>query len=215
MNELSKEKAKSAIEALMRHPTAYFGEAEAREVAGWLSELLALRKVQERAEPVAWQYEWAQCVTCEGPQDFKHVIETEAPPGWAITDGRVKNLRKLYAEQPAPVVPEYLERLRSLISDPQKLPRRKELISGQRYSYVLLEDVEAMVDDACRAAMLDAPPATVVVPDIDRKAICTKVHGLCTRSPGAAFYNAAEYTLDEVAKLQTPPAPAPAPGKEG
>ena len=46
-----------------------------------------------------------------------------------------------------------------------------------------------------------------VVPKIDRKAICNKVHWLCARSPGATFYNAAEYALDEVIELMAPPAP--------
>lgn len=55
-----------------------------------------------------------------------------------------------------PVVPEVLERLRSIVADPRALPRRKEWISGQQYSYVLLENVEAMVDEACRAAMLQS-----------------------------------------------------------
>lgn len=58
------------------------------------------------------------------------------------------------AQQPAPVVPEGLEHLRSIVADPRLLPRRKEWISGQQYSYVLLEEVEAIVDDACRAAIL-------------------------------------------------------------
>ncbi|HDD9901758.1 TPA: DUF551 domain-containing protein [Escherichia coli] len=61
-----------------------------------------------------------------------------------------------YASQLAvePVVPAVLERLRSIVADPRALPRRKEWVSGQQYSYVLLENVEAMVDEACRAAML-------------------------------------------------------------
>lgn len=63
--------------------------------------------------------------------------------------------------QPAPVVPEALEHLRSIVADPRLLPRRKEWISGQQYSYVLLEEVEAIVDDACRAAMLAAAPQEV------------------------------------------------------
>lgn len=67
----------------------------------------------------------------------------------------------LYAAPPAPVaVPDVLERLRSIVADPRALPRRKEWISGQRYSYVLLEEVEAIVDNACRAAMLKAGPVT-------------------------------------------------------
>ncbi|EFQ9239383.1 hypothetical protein LV731_001975 [Salmonella enterica] len=56
----------------------------------------------------------------------------------------------------APPVPEVLERLRSIVADPRALPRRKEWISGQQYSYVLLENVEAMVDEACRAVMLQS-----------------------------------------------------------
>lgn len=59
-------------------------------------------------------------------------------------------------EQPVPVVPEVLERLRSIVADPRALPRRKEWISGQQYSNVLLENVEAMVEEACRAAMLQS-----------------------------------------------------------
>ncbi|WP_233423215.1 MULTISPECIES: DUF551 domain-containing protein [Klebsiella pneumoniae complex] len=60
--------------------------------------------------------------------------------------------------QPAPVVPVGLEHLRSIVADPRLLPRRKEWIGGQQYSYVLLEEVEAIVDEACRAAMLAAAP---------------------------------------------------------
>lgn len=57
----------------------------------------------------------------------------------------------------------------------------------------------------CRV-LYTAPPATVV-PKIDRKAICNKVHWLCARSLGATFYNAAEFALDEVMELLAPPAP--------
>lgn len=64
-------------------------------------------------------------------------------------------VRIVYTAPPAPVsVPVALNRLRSIVADPRALPRRKEWISGQQYSYVLLENVEAMVDDACRAALL-------------------------------------------------------------
>ncbi|EFT2982087.1 DUF551 domain-containing protein [Escherichia coli] len=68
-----------------------------------------------------------------------------------------------YASQLAvePVVPAVLERLRTIVADPRALPRRKEWVSGQQYSYVLLENVEAMVDEACHAAMLhSAEPAS-------------------------------------------------------
>ncbi|MEL5617226.1 hypothetical protein [Serratia nevei] len=45
--------------------------------------------------------------------------------------------------------------------------------------------------------LYDAPPA-IAVPEIDRKAISEKVYGMCSRIPGATFYNAAEFAIDEV-----------------
>jgi hypothetical protein len=54
------------------------------------------------AEPVAWDYERASCITCEGPQGFKRVIEHEYPPEWAIKEGRARNIVPLYAAPPAP-----------------------------------------------------------------------------------------------------------------
>lgn len=67
-------------------------------------------------------------------------------------------LKSLLHAQAAPVVPEVLQNLRTIVADPRRLPRRKEWIGGQQYSYVLLEEVEALVEDACRAAMLRAEP---------------------------------------------------------
>ncbi|MCI0268628.1 Lar family restriction alleviation protein [Cronobacter sakazakii] len=95
---LSKEKAKSAIEALMRHPTAYFGEAEAREVAGWLSELLALR---ERAEPVSAE-------SYPDDSDLLFAIELNEDSEDFQTAQWLKELRRRRAAPPAPVVPEGL-----------------------------------------------------------------------------------------------------------
>ncbi|EPH9677934.1 DUF551 domain-containing protein [Klebsiella pneumoniae] len=61
-------------------------------------------------EPVAWDYEWASCITCEGPQDFKRIIEREAPPEWAIEEGQARNIVPLYRHaQPVPVVPDELK----------------------------------------------------------------------------------------------------------
>lgn len=40
--------------------------------------------------------------------------------------------------------------------------------------------------------------AAPVVPEIDRKAIADKVYGKCSRIPGATFYNAAEFAIDEM-----------------
>ena len=66
------------------------------------------------SEPVAWDYEWASCITCEGPQDFKRIIEREAPPEWAIEEGQARNIIPLYRHaQPAPVVMDD-EKLRAL-----------------------------------------------------------------------------------------------------
>ncbi len=67
-------------------------------------------------------------------------------------DAVVDRIADLEAKQPVPVVPAVLERLRTIVADPRALPRRKEWVSGQQYSYVLLENVEAMVDEACHAA---------------------------------------------------------------
>ena len=66
---------------------------------------LQVRRRADNAEPVAWDYEWASCITCEGPQNFKRVIEREAPPEWAVDEGQAKNITLLYAAPPAPVVP--------------------------------------------------------------------------------------------------------------
>ncbi|NAP54973.1 DUF551 domain-containing protein [Escherichia coli] len=237
-------------------------------------ELARIALASLEAEPVAWDHEWASCITCDGPQNFERIIEHEAPPEWAIKSGQARNLIPLYTAPPAPVsvptfdewlelrgnkplgwvkdamresydacrgailqsgnfrenknsstnnfreiaetstnypvipsevlsailkvakiradfddfdgdrrgigdcldeaeqelivtinkyasqlavepvVPAVLERLRTIVADPRALPRRKEWVSGQQYSYVLLENVEAMVDEACHAAML-------------------------------------------------------------
>lgn len=70
----------------------------------------------------------------------------------AVIQEAIEALRAYHAHP----VPAGLEYLRSIVADPRLLPRRKEWIGGQQYSYVLLEEVEAMVDEACRAAMLHA-----------------------------------------------------------
>lgn len=61
---------------------------------------------QAAKNPVAWDYEWASYITCEGPQDFNRIIEREAPPNWAIDEGQAKNIIPLYA---APVLPKQPE----------------------------------------------------------------------------------------------------------
>ena len=49
-----------------------------------------------QCEPFAWSYEWASCVTTDGPQNFKAVIEREAPPQWAIDEGQARKIAPLY-----------------------------------------------------------------------------------------------------------------------
>jgi len=67
-----------------------------------LEMLTCLRELQERrkaamdSKPVAWDYEWASCITCEGPQNFNRVIEREAPPEWAVEEGQARNIIPLY-----------------------------------------------------------------------------------------------------------------------
>ncbi|MHA3924550.1 hypothetical protein ACX13C_06650 [Klebsiella oxytoca] len=53
----------------------------------------------------------------------------------------------------------------------------------------------------CGRVELDAQPAPVM-PKIDRQAIADKVYGKCCRIPGATFYNAAEFAIDEVEAWQ-------------
>lgn len=109
------------------------------------------------AEPVAWKATFTQinheCNTFTLMNSDKAEIER-----WVrlhkVGDFRAE-ITPLYAAPPAPIVPAVLERLRTIVADPRALPRRKEWVSGQQYSYVLLENVEAMVDEACRAAMKD------------------------------------------------------------
>ncbi len=102
------------------------------------------------SEPVAWDYEWASCITCEGPQDFKRIIEREAPPEWAIEEGQARNIIPLYRHaQPATVVPDEMT-----IRDACKF------VQDMR----LFDDVSVIVMrtwNACRAAMLAAAPQEV------------------------------------------------------
>ncbi|WP_105604143.1 hypothetical protein [Cronobacter sakazakii] len=120
------------------------------------TELAALR---ERAEPVAW-------LVC-GSKTFKdRTASTREVAEQAVKDRNDGScIKPLYAAPPAPVLPDVLTRLRAIVADPRALPRRKEWISGQQYSYVLLENVEAMVDEACRAAVLQPVSSTYKLPE--------------------------------------------------
>ncbi|EIG9378390.1 ead/Ea22-like family protein [Escherichia coli] len=107
--------------------------------------LLDVLDASLEAEPVAWTDE--EELRDVRKYGFGEIFQ--CPPDKYADPRRVISL---YREPPA--VPAVLERLRAIVSDPRALPRRKEWVSGQQYSYVLLENVEAMVDEACRTAML-------------------------------------------------------------
>ncbi|HFV7208571.1 TPA: DUF551 domain-containing protein [Escherichia coli] len=102
------------------------------------------------AEPVVYMWDSERKdIDAPGYYRAEHLVFAESSvKQWG---GRVV---PLYTAPPAPVALAVLERLQSIVADPRALPRRKEWVSGQQYSYVLLENVEAMVDEACRAAML-------------------------------------------------------------
>nr|DAH75650.1 MAG TPA: hypothetical protein [Caudoviricetes sp.] len=118
---------------------------------------IALEELQERrqatmnSEPVAWTDEQELRDVDRGGCGYLFTVNPVTPHA----DERRIILLYRHA-QPAPVVPVGLEHLRSIVADPRLLPRRKEWIGGQQYSYVLLEEVEAIVDEACHAAMLQA-----------------------------------------------------------
>ncbi|OJR13468.1 hypothetical protein BK376_25430 [Escherichia coli] len=104
------------------------------------------------AEPVVYMWDSERKdIDAPGYYRTEHLVFAESSVNqWG---GRVV---PLYTAPPAPVALAVLERLQSIVADPRALPRRKEWVSGQQYSYVLLENVEAMVDEACRTAMLQS-----------------------------------------------------------
>ncbi|HBC7127630.1 TPA: hypothetical protein KEY03_004598 [Escherichia coli] len=111
-------------------------------------ELARIALASLEAEPVAVNDDMAYA--------FHHALSDSSLGADEVEEIKA-GLRAAFANvtiQPEPVVPAVLERLRTIVADPRALPRRKEWVSGQQYSYVLLENVEAMVDEACRTAML-------------------------------------------------------------
>ncbi|EPR0120610.1 DUF551 domain-containing protein [Escherichia coli] len=127
---------------------ALLDELEAAEKR--ITELESLTAGMEQ-EPVAWKYRLVELATeVAGP--WKMCLAPMEPGrGGAYRTEVITLYAAPQLPQPAP---EALKRLRSIVADHKTLPRRKEWISGQQYSYVLLESIEAMVDDACRSAML-------------------------------------------------------------
>lgn len=107
------------------------------------------------AAPVAWLWsrdgDDERDVSLTPPDDDDDAADA-IECGWTATP--------LYRHAQQPVVPEALQSLRTIVANPRRLPRRKEWIGGQQYSYVLLEEVEALIEDAYRAAMLQAGTLT-------------------------------------------------------
>ncbi|GKM82399.1 MULTISPECIES: DUF551 domain-containing protein [Klebsiella pneumoniae complex] len=137
-----------------------------------LRELQERRKAETDSEPVAWDYEWASYITCEGPQDFKRIIEREAPPEWAIEEGQARNIIPLYRHaQPAPVVqcpfPCGWDNLNKLaIQDAAfiacGLVEGEPITEAHRQAAISNNDRLLKVISACRAAMLQAGNSPVI-----------------------------------------------------
>ncbi|HID1016610.1 TPA: hypothetical protein ACX3MJ_000684 [Raoultella ornithinolytica] len=135
-----------------------------------------------------------------------------------------KLLGRIPAQQPAPVVvPEGLNpettdlvlRFASALADKlykaeQKYGRSTDWMKDDWYDdclQSLWEHIEKgdPRDVAAYCAFMwyhgwktEAAQPAPVVPEIDRKAIADKVYGKCSRIPGATFYNAAEFAIDEM-----------------
>lgn len=90
---------KQTIAEMQEHAELFPGDIDADH--GKVLKALRIALASLEAEPVAWDYELASYITCEGPQKFKHIIEREAPPEWAIDEGRARNIVPLYTAPPA------------------------------------------------------------------------------------------------------------------
>ncbi|WP_256663071.1 hypothetical protein [Klebsiella grimontii] len=82
--------------------------------------------------------------------------------------------------------------LRYLAENPR--PIGGESSFNTAHLYQMAREIELMAEATLYRHAQPAP----AVPEIDRKAIADKVYGKCCRIPGATFYNAAEFAIDEV-----------------
>lgn len=103
--EILKRVARMALAAMDSEPVAYMtykgyllhaGDPKLAEYSEPMPLYADPRPASTPAAPVAWDYEWASCITCEGSQDFKRIIEREAPPEWAIEEGQARKIIPLY-----------------------------------------------------------------------------------------------------------------------
>lgn len=108
------------------------------------------------ADPVAWDYEWASCITCEGPQNFKPVIDREAPPEWAVDEGQARNVIPLYRHAlPAPVVTDEREAFEAFMEDRFKDCVSRERVKNGDQGYFAWDMVVAWIVWQGRAAMFN------------------------------------------------------------
>lgn len=95
---------------------------------------------------------------------------------------------------------EQMEMARQLLAGMEQEPVYQVLGDGSwtDYSKQQLEDLLESKPSTLFRVAYAAPqlPQPAVV--VNRKAIADRVHGQCSRIPGATFYNAAELALDEV-----------------
>lgn len=63
---------------------------------GGLVDIQETRLLVAPEAPYAYHYEWASCVTTDGPQGFKWVFAKDAPPDWAVKDGQCRNVIALF-----------------------------------------------------------------------------------------------------------------------
>ncbi|MFK3708638.1 hypothetical protein ACI2JR_27635 [Klebsiella sp. NPDC088457] len=113
------ERARENVKALKMASRQHAFESAREEILADL-QLAELALAAMDSEPVAWDYEWASYITCDGPQDYKRVIEREAPPEWAIEEDQARNVIPLYRHaQPAPVVQKIMARLAYLLDEDQ------------------------------------------------------------------------------------------------
>lgn len=119
----------------------------------------ALRAAAEKATPGEWVMSNEYYLRIRDSE--QNII---ASAGYANERQEMMDATFIAAASPATILELLAERdadkrriaelglLRDKVSDPRVLPRRKEFIGGQQYSYVLLENVTAMVDEACAEA---------------------------------------------------------------
>lgn len=95
-----------------------------------------------------------------------------------------------FGAEPVEFLPDNLDRALTILGVALPVSKEEFNLDAERWMQRLINRVIRLESELI-------PPAPVV-PDIDRLAIADKVYGKCCRIPGATFYNAAEFAIDEV-----------------